>query len=550
MKEDILKIFKDAGIAVKESQLEAPPDPKFGDMSCTVAFEVAKKKGKNPAEVAAEIAAKLNVTGVVSQIKVAGPYINFFFDRDKAAKKMLELLDKAKFKKKKEKVMVEYANINTHKPIHIGHLRNISLGESLSRILELCGYNTVRAYYINDYGMHVAKTIWYLMSQKTKRPKENLADWLGEIYVKATKKIKDSPELGKEANKVLQLMEQRDPEVMKVWKETWKWSMDDFWETFAELGSPKFDAQLYEHQVFDAGKKISEDLLEKGIAKRSEGAIIVDLGKYGLGVYVLIKSDGAALYQTADLELAKKKFREYDIDISIYVVASEQKLYFKQIFKTLELMGFKRAKDCHHLSYELVYLKEGKMSSREGTLITYRQLKEKMMKKAFKEVMKRNKGMAKARALKLAKQIFLAAVKYGFLKVENNKKFVFDWRSAMEFEGDTGPYIQYSAVRARRILEKRKKGGKFSSVEKDIEYDLVRKLYRFEEVVSKAAEKRAPNLVANYAAELAKTFSEFYSQCKVIGSDYESSRLAIVEAYCNTISKCLDLLGIDVPERM
>jgi arginyl-tRNA synthetase len=552
MKEDIIKIFKKAGIKVGEDQLELPPDPKLGDISCTVAFGTAKKKKKDPAEVAAEIAAKLDVSGMVSQIKVAGPYINFFLDRTKFAENVIgEIFVKGdKYGDKKlsdETILVEFPAPNTNKPLHLGHLRNMAIGESVSRIFESQGYKVVRINLNNDRGVHICKSMLaYKKWGNHKKPDKKSDHFVGDFYVMFSKK--ENPKLKEEIQEMLKDWESGDPETLKLWKKMNRWATDGFNETYKRFGL-KHDKVYNESEVYEKGKEIVLKGLKKGVFKKDgDGNVVADLGK-PLGKKILLRGDGTSIYITQDLYNAKLRYDEFKYDKSIYVVANEQDYHFKVLFKVLEKLGFRFAKDCYHLSYGMIFLPEGRMKSREGAVVDADDIMDSLSESAKKEVKSRHK-IGKNEAGELSEKIGLGALKYALLKYSAHKNFVFNPDESISFEGETGPYLQYSAVRAKRILEKSKKKPKFSAVEKDVEHLLIKKMFAFKNSVQEAANRYTPHIVANYAIELSQLFSEFYSQCQVIGSDLEVSRLAIVKAYSIVISKCLNLLGIDIPEKM
>jgi arginyl-tRNA synthetase len=327
-----------------------------------------------------------------------------------------------------------------------------------------------------------------------------------------------------------------------------KWALDGFAQTYKRFGI-RHDKTYNESEIFGKGKEIVLNGLKKGIFKKDEaGNIIADLGK-PLGTKVLMRADGTSVYITQDIYLAKLKYDDFHYTKSVYVVGSEQNYHFKVLFSVLGMLGFRFADGCYHLSHGMIYLPSGRMKSREGTVVDADDIMDELAKMAKKEVESRHR-LNKAKVAKLSEIIGLAALKYFLLKFSAQKDFVFNPEEAISFEGETGPYLQYSAVRAKRILEKAKRSPKFSGITDDVEYVLVKKLLAFKSAVSDAAERYAPHILANYAMELAQLFSAFYTRCRVVGSEYETSRLALVKAYLTVISKCLNLLGINVPERM
>lgn len=453
--------------------------------------------------------------------------------------------------------MVEYSQPNTHKGFHIGHLRNVCLGASLISILRYAGYEVVSANLINDTGSHVARWLWcYKNFHSGEEPPEKRGIWLEDIYVEATNRLQEHPEHEKDVKQILQKLEQKDEEITELWEKSKKWSMEEFLRIYEEL-EVDFDVYFYDSDLYEEGKEIVHELLELGIAEESEGAVIVDLDRQ-IGTddiyktYVALRSDGTALYQTKDFALARRKFEDYGIDRSIYVVASEQKLHFMQVFKTLELAGFEKARKCYHLSYELVMLKGGKMSSRLGNIVFYDDLYQEVFEEALKEVEKRE--IVQENKEETASIVALGALKFSMLRKDSNKVIVFDPKEAVSFEGQTGAYIQYAHARASRILEKEEPDVtqiEFEELTKE-ERNLLELLARFPDVLEKAAESYKPNIVANSVFDIAKAFNEFYHTCPVLQAEEKTkkARLALVLATRIVLRKGLELLGIKAPERM
>jgi len=530
-----------------------PPDFKLGDIATPLSFELAKKLKKNPIQIAKDIAETIILPKGVEKAETTGGYINFFFDRkyfSKETTKKIIIEDKnyGKGSKKKEKVMVEYSQPNTHKSFHIGHLRNVCLGDALSNIMEFSGYETVRSNYIGDVGAHVAKCIWgYMKFYNGIIPEQNKGDFLGKVYSDADKKLKESEEYQEEYKTVLKNLYDEEKRTMEIWAMTRQWSLEEFNRIYDDLGV-NFDIFLYESEVKEEGTKIARELLEKSIATNKDGAVIVDLKQFGLDEFVILRSDGTALYSTKDLALAKRKFEDFKIDLSLYVVGSEQKFYFKQLFKTLELMGFSQAKRCYHLSYELVMLEEGKMSSREGNVVLYSELKEFVKKEALNQVRERNISNAE----NISEIVTIGALKYSMMK-DNNKRIIFNWKKALDFEGDTAPYIQYAHARASSILNKID-GLKLEFDIDDLnekEYKLLFMLSEFPEIVHKASIDYRPDYVSNYVYDLAKCFNEFYHECHVLNAETNKDfRIALVKSTKIVLRNSLNLLGIKAPEEM
>ena len=554
-----LKELKKTDIA-----LEVPKDKSLGDYAFPC-FILAKTLKKNPAEIAEGLAEKLHAAveknKSISEVKNIGPYLNFFVSSDVLAedtlKKILKEKDSyGKGSKEKDRVMVEYSQVNTHKAFHVGHLRGTLLGSALIRLLQFSGFKVVSANYQGDIGAHVAKSLWYLTKHyKGKYPKENKGIWLGNIYQKANKLFLEKEEHKEEVSEILQKLEAGDKELTKLWKESRKWSLDEFEEIYKQLGV-YFDEYFFENNLEKPGKEIVNKLKEKGIAEESEGAIVIDLEKHGLDIFILLKSDSTALYSTKDIALAKLKFEKYKIERSLYVVGSEQKLYFKQLFKTLELMGFKQAKKCQHIPYDLVMLEGGKISSREGELILAEEFLNEVIKYAEKEVKKRHRDWKKSDIEKSAKNISLAGVKFGMIAHDNNKPIIFSIEKALDFEGETGPYIQYAHARICSIL--RKHGKKINEkANLDLltvqeEKNLVSMLAEFPQIIEKCTSHYRLTTLCRHLLDLAQLFNEYYHKYNILkeSEDVRDARLLLITCIMQVLANGLEILGIEAPERM
>ncbi|MEK6923433.1 MAG: arginine--tRNA ligase [Nanoarchaeota archaeon] len=543
--------------------LEVPPNPEMGDYSFPC-FKLASEWRKKPNEVAQEIVKQIKISrsDLVKEVKHFGPYVNFYLDSSKISKRILQQIYKKKNKFgssniSKGKIMVEFSQPNTHKAFHIGHLRGTVLGDSIVKLLEFSGNNVVATNYINDVGAHVAKTIWALKKyHQFSKPKGNPGEWLGQVYTESVKALEGHEQFHEEvSNILLKLEEKKDKKLQNIWNVTRNWSLNEFKEIYKTLGV-KFDIWFYESKIKSKGKRLVKYLVKKKIARKDQGAIIVDLSEYDLGVLVILKSDGTGLYATSDLALAEEKFKKRKIDKSIYVTATEQSHYFKQLFKTLQLAGFRQADKCEHVAYELVMLASGRMSSREGSIITFRELFEKVKANAVQEVESRNLKIPSASANKAGEKIALAALKYSMLKQAPNKTITFDPKQALEFQGDTGPYLLYSLLRAEKILQKVriKPTAKvdYSLLNHEKEIKLIKKLGEFRDVVERAGEQLAPYLIANYAFELTKDFNEFYEVCSVkqASIQHKKARVLLVWAFTQTLKNAFSLLNIQTTKVM
>ncbi|NIP32682.1 arginine--tRNA ligase, partial [Candidatus Saccharibacteria bacterium] len=437
------------------------------------------------------------------KIEAAGPYINFFVKPNAIAKITLENISKQKNKfgqsgvGEKKKILLEFSQPNTHKEFHIGHTRNALLGQSLVNILQASGYKVIPANYIGDTGAHVSKWLWaYEKFHQGEEPREDRAKFLSQVYQEAVEKISADENLKEEVSQIHQKLEKGDKELNQIWKKSRDWSIGEFKKIYKIL-NVDFDVYFYESEEEGPGKKMVADLLEKGIAKESQGAIIIDLEKYNLGVLLLLRSDGTVLYATKDIPLAFKKFEKFKIDESWYLVDSRQSFYFQQLFKTLEIIGLK--KPLKHLVYEFVATPEGVISSRAGEVPSFTNTYEFVSDLAEQSTKQRHPDWSVKKINQTAKIIALAAIKFEMLKSSREREIVFDPKKALSFEGFTGPYLLYTVARINSILKKEKPGKikdwntiKIAPLEKQ----LVIKMLSFPEIVAEAARSAQPSIIA------------------------------------------------------
>lgn len=561
MKDKIADMLKFLGLQRREilALVEIPKNPGMGDYAFPC-FTFAKKLRKSPSEIAKEVASKIKPDRNFSEVKAVGPYVNFLVNKEKLAGSVIDRILKEKEKYgsgnsgKGKKIMVEFSQPNTHKAFHVGHIRGTSLGESLARVMEFSGNRIVRANYSGDTGMHIAKWLWaYKKYHKKEKPCDD-ETWFARIYVNAVRNLEDNKKGEKEVEEINRKLEnKKDKELNKLWEETRRLSISSWVKIYHELNT-RFDVHYFESEVEKKGGNMVRSLLKRKIAEISDGASVVNLEKYGLGVFLLLRQDGTILYGGKDIALAEKKFKDYKPDKSIYVIGKEQDLYIHQVFKTLELMDSKLKNRLIYVPFNEIRFPWGKMSSRSGENVLYSDLKEQLKGLAEKEVKKRFPELKGAEIADRALAIAMAAIKYSILKQDASKNIVFNPKEIIRFEGDTGPYLLYSYARSQSILRKAdyKTLKKFTI--KDVsehEKKLVSELARLPEVIGHSYDNLAPNSIANYAYELAKTFSEFYHNVKVIGSgESEQFRLKLVDAFGQTIRNALWLLGIPVIREM
>lgn len=541
-----------------------PPDLKLGDLSLAC-FDLAKSRGQNPASLASELAADLNNRGELkkyfSAIKAYGPYLNFFIASDYLAAEIVkEIKTEAnsygsnKFGAGK-KVMIEYSNGNTHKEYHVGHLRNISYGDAINKLLAANGFKSIPVSYINDFGIHVAKTIWEWNRNKSYRNSlEPRGYLLGRCYAAASQELEKHPELKEEVIKIMKNIESRSGDDYKLWEETRRWSIDYFASIYKELNI-KFADIYYENEVIAEGLKLVERFKEQGILKFSEGAIIADLEQYNLGVLPVIRTDGTALYPVADLALASEKFKKYDLAESIYVIDVRQSLYFKQLFKILELTGYRPA--VFHLSYDFVTLPSGMMSSRTGNIITYQELKDKIFLKLKEETRNHHADWTENRVARTALSLTISTIKFEMLKVGADKVIIFNIDEALKFDGYTACYLEYGYARLKSIIRKDKFrlfAGRIAleELKEEKEKALLLKLAKYPEIISLARLKYKPSELTKYLFELVQLFNDYYQEVNILKSENKKrlARLELLRAIAQVINNGLKILGIESLEEM
>ncbi len=535
--------------------LETPPDAKMGDIAFPC-FSLSKNMKKAPNLIAQDLAGKIKPEMPVDSVISTGPYVNFFLNKSMIAETVL--CAKPIVIKRKERVMIEHSNGNTHKEVHIGHLRNLALGDSVVRISKAAGYPVVNVYYINDTGAHVAKCLWALQKFHSldEAPKDAKLTWLANMYREGAQKAKEDEALKKEADEALQALEKGEKEITDLWKKTRQWSLDDWHRIFEQLQMLPFDEKFYDSEVIKDVPLIIERLQEKNIIEESDGALIANLEKEGLNIVVIGKKDGTTPYIAKDLALAEKKFNKYNIDRSVYVVGSEQELHFQQLFSILEKDGFKQAKKCYHLSYGLVMLASGKMSSREGTVILFDDLYVEVHAHAVAQVKLRHEDWNEKKQNEVAKKLTLAALKFPMVSQEPQKRIIFDVRKSLDFEGETGPYLQYSYARLCSVLRKHGKkvtnNTDYSALGSDEEQAVIKLLVREQDVVNEAAEKYKPALVARYALDLAQATNSFYHAQQILKADenVKKARLLLVLKARDCLGRVSELLGVPSLEEM
>jgi arginyl-tRNA synthetase len=557
--------------------LELPKDKAMGDYALPT-FKFAKLVGKNPNEFATLLKTEIEnaKNSWVLKIELKGAFLNIFTNQDNVANVLIpEILKGTWFTKIKDvsensktKVMIEYSQPNTHKEFHVGHGRNVCLGDSLCRLYDYNGYTVSRVNYIGDEGTHIAKCLWgvknYTGEALTDAIK-NKAEWLGARYVEANNKLKDAEadadlkaKYQSEISAIHHEIESKSGPQYDLWVKTRQYCLDDFNAIYKWL-DVKFDHFFYESEVSEASQEIVEEYLKKGLFYEDQGAIGFDMTDRKLGFFIARKKDGTTLYATKDLALAKVKFNDWNIDRSIYVVGSEQNFHFKQVFYALEKMGFKNADKCYHLSYGMVVRPEGKMSSRAGNSFTFLQLIN-LVKEEIATYLEKYIGeWDQARLDDTSDKLAVGAIKYGMLFADPNKEIVFDPKEWVSFEGNSGPYLMYSYARTMSIINKAKAENIFADINHlsllthESERELMRSIYEFNSTMIYACENYKPSTVANHLFFMCKAYNRFYTEVSVMKAEtpeLRGARLALLEAFSKTLYQGLNLLGITPPEKM
>lgn len=561
-------------------------NPQFeGDITLVV-FPFTKLAGKSPEQTAQIIGEYLqNTVKEIASFNVVKGFLNLVINSDYWLNAFSELRINEKWGEKPVSdaspfVMVEYSSPNTNKPLHLGHMRNILLGHSVSEILNAAGNKVMKVNLVNDRGIHICKSMlaWEKFGHgETPESSGMKGDKLvGKYYVEFDKhykaQIKELEEKGiskedaekqaplmLEAQEMLRKWEANDPHVRALWEKMNGWVYDGFAVTYKSLGVT-FDKTYYESQTYVLGKSIVEEGLNSGVlVKRPDGAVIIDNTDSGLDQKVLLRSDGTSVYMTQDLGTAVERHKEYPFDKHIYVVGNEQDYHFKTLIVSLRKLGYKWADGLYHLSYGMVELPEGKMKSREGTVVDADDLVDAMRSDAFE--MAQEKGliaeMSEAEQQELAHNVGMAALKYFILKVDPKKKMLFNPKESIDLQGNTGPFIQYTHARIRSIWRKSElKSLPEYSVPASIhpkEKELIKLMAAYPQVIQDAAKEYSPAVVANYTYELAKTFNQFYDACDVLkeqDANLKNFRINLCVMIARTIKHAMGLIGVVVPEKM
>ncbi len=545
-----------------------PPSLEMGHYAFAC-FPLAKALKCAPPMVSKALAEEIKPDHFIREAKMVGPYLNFFVSPEGLGDIVVQAALKGDFFKQslidqKQKVMIEYSQPNTHKILHVGHMRNLCLGNALVRLFRYAGHDVTATTFPGDVGTHVAKTLWYLkFHNKEAIPQENKGEWIGLIYSKAHCLLEDQVGTEHEAHnraqltEVLRQLEAKSGEYYEQWKETRLWSLDLFNAAY-NWADVHFDKWYFESEVDSSSLERAKKYQAEGKFIVSDGAVGMDLSEDKLGFCMMIKSDGNGMYATKDIELAYRKFEEFHIDRNIYVVDKRQELHFKQVFKVLEKLGFPRAKDCYHLSYDFVELPDGAMSSRKGNIVPLMELITQMEAKIKNDYLERYRDeWSEEEINKTATMVANGAIKYGMIKMDNSRKIVFDMAEWLKLEGETGPYLQYVHARIHSLCEKLGYDGSHKAnwalLKTPQEEALLIKLSHFNNVVKVNMDQMRVSGLCAYLFDLGKLFNNFYVECpigKAENEELKKSRLLLAKAVGLTMEQGLAILGIPAPKRM
>lgn len=546
-----------------KTYIEIPPNSDLGDYAFPC-FKLAKSLRKAPPVIASEIKEAIKLDdGSIEKIEIVGGYLNIYINKASLAETVLK-----EVAQKQEKygssnigmgknVVIDYSAPNIAKPFHIGHLRSTVIGGALYKIYNFLGYNSVGINYLGDWGLQFGKVMaGYDMWKDEYDFSQSEIQAILKIYVRFCQEEKEKPELTELAREYFKRLE--DGEKKEV--ETWKWirriSLENYQKTYNLLNS-KFDSYNGESYYNDKMDAVVDELREKGLLKESEGAQVVDLSEYDMPPCIIITSAGTTIYATRDLASLKDRINKYDFDKAIYVVGNEQRLHFKQVFKVLELMGYPEyARKCEHVPFGLVVDKDGeKIGSRKGNSVFLEDILKEAIQKVEKIIDEKNPGLEDKG--EVARKVGVGAIIFNDLSNSRIKDEIFDWDMLLNFQGETGPYIQYIYVRTRSLLEKAGyvpdlENINFSKLQEKEAVETLKLLYRFNEFVTLAADKNEPSIISRYLIDVAQNFSTFYNEHKIITEDktVQDARLALTYAVGTVLKSGVMLLGMEMPNKM
>jgi len=552
--------------------IEIPPRAELGDLAFPM-FPFAPHLKSSPKDIARRIAERLRRNDFLPSacIEAWGPYLNIHLDRLSVTSEVIaEILKSAQLYGRGEtlegqRIVLEFSCPNTNKPLHLGHLRNDALGMSIERILSSLGAEVLKVNLINDRGVHICKSMAAYQNFGdgiTPEERGQKGDHLvGDFYVRFAEWAKENPNAEELARGMLKSWEEEDPKVRELWERMNRWAIEGIEETYKKTGV-RFDKIYLESQTYLLGRKIVKAGLEKGVFyKEPDGSVWVDLSAEKLDKKVLLRSDGTSLYLTQDLGTAVQRYQDWPFERMIYIVGSEQRYHFQVLFKVLELLGYDWAENLYHLAYGMVNLPEGKMKSREGTVVDADELIEDLQRLAAEETFDRDRQADVGDLNLTAEKIALGALNYYLLQPSPLKDMIFDPKESLSFSGSTGPYLQYTGARISSMLRKfneRKlefRDGVFKPelLSQPDEWSIVKQMASYPESVIQAARELNPSIVTTALFELAQTFSHYYHDNPVLHNedpDLVVSRITLTQALRQVLANGMDLIGVPFLDRM
>lgn len=562
-KEEVINLIKTEVDSLSREEIEdfieVPPSYEMGDYAFPV-FSLAKTFRKAPNLIAEDLSGKFQDNEYFEKIENAGPYLNFFVNKKKLVSTTLQDIEEQGSRYgssdmgKDKTVIVEFSSPNIAKPFHIGHIRTTVIGNALYKIYTFLGYDTVAINHLGDYGTQFGMLISaYKKWGDSEVIEDDPINELLKLYVRFNKEADEDESLRDEARYWFKELENKNEEALELWKWMRDISLKEFNKVYNMLGI-EFDSFKGESFYSDRMPKVIKELEEKDLLEESDGAYLVDLDEYSLGKALMMKKDGSTLYATRDMAAAFYRKERYDFYKNIYVVGSQQNLHFQQWIKVLELMGYDWAEDCIHIPFGMVSLEDGTLSTRKGKVVFLEDVLEMATQKTRDIIEERNPDLENKE--EVAKQVGIGAVVFQELFNQRIKDYVFSWDKTLSFEGETGPYVQYTYARTNSILKK----GEFDS-EDTVDYSLLssreeinisRLLYNFPEVIVDSMEKDEPFFITRHLIEVAKAFNKFYNSCHIIVEDEElkKARMLLTYSVGIVLKTGLSLLGMEAPERM
>jgi arginyl-tRNA synthetase len=551
--------------------IENPPNPEMGDYSFPC-FKLSKALRKSPNIIAEELVNKINIdNSIFSNVKNVGPYINFFIKNSEFSKNVIEEIfeKKEKYGSSQDNldktIVIDYSSTNIAKPFHIGHIRSTLIGNVIKNIYKFLGYKTIGVNHLGDYGTQFGKIIAaYKLWGNDEEINKDPINQLLKLYVDYNNLCKADENMLEVARDYFNKLENGDEETVRLWNWFKDISLLEFQKVYDKL-KVEFDSYRGEAYHSQFINDVVKELEEKNLLTESDGCKIVNLDKYNLPPALILKSNSSSTYITRDIATALTRKKDYNFSKNIYVVATQQKLHFEQLIAVLKEMGYEWANDCIHVSFGMVSVKDdflgtsAKLSTREGNVIFLNDVLEKSVEKTLEIINERNNTLENKEIV--AKEVGIGAVIFQELFNTRIKDYSFDWNNVLNFEGETGPYVQYSAARAYSILEKNDfyskinniDISKFSNYEMNVdELALVKSIYKFEDILLDSAKKYEPSILARYITEVAKLFNKFYNSCPINNQEENIKEFRLVLTYCSRllIEIGLGLLGMDTPKKM